>query len=122
MKKRFFLIFLSIFGLTLLGCKKKETSMEYNMDDLSFITYSDIDYIMEKDDLIAEGKKILKSQSENLLMSYVMDSAIKLTKEELGEYDHLVYTNPKWIEQFADPDQLKSVDYNSLSTEMKEFL
>ena len=92
------------------------------MDDLSFITYSDIDYIMEKDDLIAEGKKILKSQSENLLMSYVMDSAIKLTKEELGEYDHFVYTNPKWIEQFADPDQLKSVDYNSLSTEMKEFL
>ncbi len=42
--------------------------------------------------------------TENILLSYAVDSAIHL-EEELGEYDHLVMVNPRWMERFAEPDK-----------------
>lgn len=58
---------------------------------------------------------------EYLLLSYVMDSNIELT-EELGEYDHLILTNPLWIERFGETDKLKSIELDSLSESMQDFL
>lgn len=56
-----------------------------------------------------------------MLLSYVVDSAIELSTE-LGDYDHLVFTNPKWIENFGDSGKLKPIEYSSLSKSMQEFL
>ena len=56
-----------------------------------------------------------------MLLSYVVDSAIELSAE-LGDYDHLVFTNPKWIENFGDSGKLKPIEYSSLSKSMQEFL
>ena len=64
---------------------------------------------------------MLSDQEDNLLLSYVVDSAIELS-DELGNYDHLVFTNPKWIENFGDSGKLKPIEYSSLSKSMQEFL
>ena len=50
-----------------------------------------------------------------------MDSSIELT-EELGKYDHLILTNPLWIERFGETDKLKSIELDSLSESMQDFL
>lgn len=51
----------------------------------------------------------------------MVDSAIGITAE-LGEYDHLVMTNPQWIHRFADPNKLRPVEFSSLSDSMQKFL
>ena len=50
-----------------------------------------------------------------------MDSAIELSAE-LGNYDHLVFTNPQWIERFGDLEKLKPIEYSNLSKDMQIFL
>ena len=59
----------------------------------------------------------------NKLSEYDMTgiSFIELSAE-LGDYDHLVFTNPKWIENFGDSGKLKPIEYSSLSKSMQEFL
>ena len=56
-----------------------------------------------------------------LLLSYALDSNIELT-QELGDYDHLVLTNPLWVQHFGDPDNLIPVPFDQLSETMQDFL
>ena len=91
------------------------------MTGISFIEYTDIDAVCEDEELITAGSNLLSDQEDNLLLSYVVDSAIELSAE-LGDYDHLVFTNPKWIENFGDSGKLKPIEYSSLSKSMQEFL
>ncbi|MGL5347502.1 MAG: DUF6619 domain-containing protein [Peptostreptococcaceae bacterium] len=120
-KIKMYIILVIGFVLILTGCGKKNVLSDYDVEGLNFIAYSDIDSVCENDDLITAGQNLLELQSDSLYLSYVMDSAIELTNE-LGEYDHLVFTNSRWIERFGNVDKLKSVDFNSLTNEMKIFL
>ena len=88
---------------------------------LSFISYTDIDTVCEDEELTTVGNNLLSEQEDNLLLSYVVDSAIDLSAN-LGDYDHLVFTNPQWIERFGDSGKLKPVEYSSLSKDMQAFL
>ncbi len=66
---------------------------------------------------------ILHSEEDYLLLSYVVDSNIEITKElKDGGWDHLILTNPQWIDRFGDPSKLKPVEYGSLANSMQEFL
>ena len=107
--------------ISLTGCGNTNKLSEYDMTGISFIEYTDIDTVCEDEELITAGSNLLSDQEDNLLLSYVVDSAIELSTE-LGDYDHLVFTNPKWIENFGDSGKLKPIEYSSLSKSMQEFL
>ena len=107
--------------ISLTGCGNTNKLSEYDMTGISFIEYTDIDTVCEDEELITAGSNLLSDQEDNLLLSYVVDSAIELSAE-LGDYDHLVFTNPKWIENFGDSGKLKPIEYSSLSKSMQEFL
>lgn len=77
----------------------------------------------ESNELTADGSSILHSEEDYLLLSYVVDSNIEITKElKDGGWDHLILTNPQWIDRFGDPSKLKPVEYGSLANSMQEFL
>ena len=117
------MLILNIFALMvcLSGCGKADQLSSYETDSLGYIAYTDIDTICEDPVLIQEGNNFLSSVDTNLLLSYVVDSNIEIS-EELGSYEHLIMTNPQWIERFGNMDKLKPVEYKSLSSRMQEFL
>ena len=107
--------------IILAGCGNANKLSEYDMTGISFISYTDIDTVCEDEELTTVGNNLLSEQEDNLLLSYVVDSAIDLSAN-LGDYDHLVITNPQWIERFGDSGKLKPVEYSSLSKDMQAFL
>ena len=115
------IIIMSVLALviSLTGCGNINKLSEYDMTGISFIEYNDIDTVCEDKELITAGSNLLSGQEDNLLLSYVVDSAIELSAE-LGDYDHLVFTNPKWIENFGDSGKLKPIEYSSLSKSMQQ--
>lgn len=120
-KSKVLLIGAVILMFSISGCKKSDLPSQYSTDGVGYIAYTNIDAVCEDTELIQEGADLLSSLEENLLLSFVVDSSIELS-DELGNYDHLIMTNPQWIERFGDPDKLVPVDYDSLSNEMQEFL
>lgn len=121
MKRKAFITFALFFVFELFGCGKKVTLDEYDIAGIEYIEWSDIDTVCENQELIAEGESFLYSMSDNLLLSYAMDSQIELS-DVLGEYDHLIMTNPQWVERFGDSNKLKPVEYSSLTEDMRNFL
>ena len=117
------MLILNIFALMvcLSGCGKTDQLSSYETDGLGYIAYTDIDTICEDPVLIQEGDNFLSSVDTNLVLSYVVDSNIEIS-EELGSYEHLIMTNPQWIERFGNMDKLKPVEYKNLSSGMQEFL
>ena len=107
--------------IILAGCGNANKLSEYDMTGISFISYTDIDTVCEDEELTTVGNNLLSEQEDNLLLSYVVDSAIDLSAN-LGDYDHLVFTNPQWIERFGDSGKLKPIEYSSLSKDMQAFL
>ena len=107
--------------IILAGCGNANKLSEYDMTGISFISYTDIDTVCEDEELTTVGNNLLSEQEDNLLLSYVVDSAIDLSAN-LGDYDHLVFTNPQWIERFGDSGKLKPVEYSSLSKDMQALL
>ena len=107
--------------ISIAGCLNANILSEYDMTGISFISYTDIDTVCEDEELTTVGNNLLSEQEDNLLLSYVVDSAIDLSAN-LGDYDHLVFTNPQWIENFGDSGKLKPVEYSSLSKDMQAFL
>lgn len=121
MKRKIALLLVSLLASCLSGCGKTAILNQYDMDGIEYIAYTDIDTVCESQELSKSGADFLSSMEEYLLLSYVMDSNIELT-EELGEYDHLILTNPIWIERFGETDKLKSIELDSLSESMQDFL
>ena len=103
------------------GCGDTLTLNQYNTSEIWYIAYTDIDTVCESNELTADGSSILHSEEDYLLLSYVVDSNIEIS-EELGSYEHLIMTNPQWIERFGNMDKLKPVEYKNLSSGMQEFL
>lgn len=121
MKHKLTIMFALALMINLAGCGNANKLSEYDMTGISFISYTDIDTVCEDEELTTVGNNLLSEQEDNLLLSYVVDSAIDLSAN-LGDYDHLVFTNPQWIERFGDPGKLKPVEYSSLSKDMQAFL
>lgn len=101
------------------ACAASDPAARYN--GLAFLAYTDIDTVCEDGTLAAEGGRLLSGLGDHLLLSYVVDSAIDLTGE-LGEYDHLVLANPRWIRRFADPERLRPVELSALDGGLRDFL
>ena len=123
MTKKVFIALSLLFVFGLSGCGQKVTLDQYDIAGIVKIGYPSetADMVFEGQELIAEAEKLFSSMSKYILLSYVVDSAIYI-EEELGEYDHLVMVNPRWMERFAEPDNLRPVEYDSLSESMRAFL
>lgn len=114
-------LFLTLLMAWLAGCSNGSTSMPTTTEDLTFLTYNDIDTVCETPALSQAGTDLLSAMEGQLLLSYALDSNIELT-QELGDYDHLVLTNPLWVQHFGDPDNLIPVPFDQLSETMQDFL
>lgn len=104
------------------ACTSTENLASYDVDGIVEINYNNIDEFCENDDLVDLGSEMLRCCADNILMSIVVDSSIEITKDELGEYDHLVVTNIAFIKQFGDVEKLEPVSYDSLPQGMQQFL
>ena len=122
MKQRIISVFSLLLIISLTGCRNTKGLAEYDMTGVCFIAYADIDTVCEDEELIRVGNRLLLDQKDNLLLSYVVDSAIELTNSELGGYDHLVLANPRWIERFGNPKKLKPTEYSNLPKDLQVFL
>lgn len=108
------------------GCSilKSDVLAKYDIENIDYLSYTDIDTVCDDEAVLERGKELLKNMedSNSILMSFVIDSSIEMTSEELGKYDHLVMTNPQWIERFGDTEKLEPISFDELSSEMQEFL
>lgn len=114
-------LLLTLLMACLAGCGNESTSIPTTAKDLAFLTYTDIDTVCETPALSRAGTDLLSAMEGQLLLSYALDSNIELT-QELGDYDHLVLTNPLWVQHFGDPDNLIPVPFGQLSEAMQDFL
>ena len=121
MSRKIVMTLVCILVLGLSGCGDTLTLNQYNTSEIWYIAYTDIDTVCESNELTADVSSILHSEEDYLLLSYVVDSNIEIS-EELGSYEHLIMTNPQWIERFGNMDKLKPVEYKNLSSGMQEFL
>lgn len=106
----------------LAGCGNAGTPAQYDTGGIAYLAFSGIDAVCENPALTQAGQDLLSAQGDSLLLSYVVDSAILLTSEELGDYDHLVMVNPQWVERFGRPDRLQPVELDSLPGGTRDFL
>lgn len=121
MKSKAWIIFAVIFVCSLSGCGKASILGQYDIGGIAYLSYTDIDTVCDTPELAEVGTNFLSQMEGHLLLSFVVDSSIELT-EELGDYDHLILANPRWVEHFGSLDKLESVEYDSLSGSMREFL
>ena len=121
MKTKIVIMVAVVFVCILSGCKSTDTLSQYNTEGIGYLVYTDIDTVCDTPELVETGASLLSSMEEQLLLSFVVDSSIELI-EELGDYDHLILTNPQWVERFGNLNSLEPVEYSSLSNSMQEFL
>lgn len=121
----FLLTVIMAFGIT--GCANgigTVSNDDYDTSGLVQIAYNDIDTVCDTDALASEGGRILTvmDDQDSLLVSYVVDSAIEITKAALGEYDHLIIVNPAWINRFDNMDNLAAADNDDVTSELKQLI
>lgn len=114
-------IFMMLCLLILNGCTSTDKSV-YETKGLTQIVYKDIDSVCEQDELIVEGEQLLKAMQNELYLSFIVDSSIEITPDEFEGYDHLIITNSKWVERYAEMDELLAVDFESIPIGMQNFL
>ena len=126
MKKLISLLLALCLSVSLAACQGKSDIDEnaYDIEGVVEITYSEIDPVCDEEGLRTECEKVLTSmqESDDILLSFVVDSSILIEENELGKYDHLVMVNPAWIEKYDDMSNLQEVSIEDISAEMREFL
>ena len=124
MKKTITSILLAVLALSTLTACSQKTVVSYDAEGIVQIAYSEIDTVCDDDALALEGEKIITAMqnSGDLLLSLVVDSSIEITAQELAGYDHLVVTNPEWIDRFSNDADLKPVNYDTIPAGMRDFL
>lgn len=81
MSRKIVMTLVCILVLGLSGCGDTLTLNQYNTSEIWYIAYTDIDTVCESNELTADGSSILHSEEDYLLLSYVVDSNIEITKE-----------------------------------------
>ena len=118
MKKRKFLItfiILAIVILLIIGYNKisffLNISSIFDVNDIVEIDYSEIDPVADNENLTLIADEIFTKldDNNNLFLSFVIDSSIEITSEELGNFEHLVFVNKRWIEKYDKEKNAKNV-------------
>lgn len=81
MSRKIVMTLVCILVLGLSGCGDTLTLNQYNTSEIWYIAYTDIDTVCGSNELTADGSSILHSEEDYLLLSYVVDSNIEITKE-----------------------------------------
>lgn len=122
MKKHIIVLLLIVCTVLTLAACRKEPASAYDLSGVVELRYLDIDSVCENDALSEAGEQLLGAVREDILLSFVADSSIEITKEELSGYDHLVFINSAWAERFCSSSELQELEYGSLPAGMQAFL
>ena len=114
MKKHIIVLLLIVCTVLTLAACRKEPASAYDLSGVVELRYLDIDSVCENDALSEAGEQLLGAVREDILLSFVADSSIEITKEELSGYDHLVFINPAWAERFCSGSELQELEYRCL--------
>lgn len=107
----------------------KEHSLWQSMQKTVRMSFSEIDPLETKEMLPEVEALFKRMQSENnLRTSLVIDKAISMTKEEMGEYDHVIITDNAWVDAFGvgidkqgTSGKLTSIDFHKISLPLATF-
>ena len=90
MKKLISLLLALCLSVSLAACQGKSDIDEnaYDIEGVVEITYSEIDPVCDEEGLRTECEKVLTSmqESDDILLSFVVDSSILIEENELGKY------------------------------------
>lgn len=111
------------------------TARDKLQDELHALGLGADDYLTKPcntERLLARIKNLLRRKEEQMQQGLLNGGGFLLDPntftlyagKELkdGGWDHLILTNPQWIDRFGDPSKLKPVEYGSLANSMQEFL
>ncbi len=131
MKNKKFLIFLVIIAISILSIIAYNKvyfylniSRVFDVSDVVEINYSKIDPVADNENLTLIAEEIFTKLDDdnNLLLSFVIDSSIEITSEELGNFEHLVFLNKKWIEKYDNMSNLKEIEFDSIPKGLQDFM
>ena len=130
MKKKILIVFtILVIGVFLIIGYNKisfyfNISSIFNVKDIVEINYNDIDSIADNENLAKISDEIFTKldDNNNLFLSFVMDSSIEITPEELGNFEHLVFVNKRWIEKYDNMSNLKEIQFDDLPKGLQDFM
>lgn len=102
----------------------------WNNTNMIRLSFSELDELV-KNDMLSETYEFFKTlaDDDNLSISYVLDNAIELNKDELGGYDHIIITDKAWlknmdvgIEKKGKNGTLNKIKYENIHGKLKTFL
>lgn len=115
MKKRLLLLCLAL-CLLLTGCSagSKQAS-----EAPGRLVIAAPDAICQDASLLESGQALLAALSDDLLLCLTIDSAIPVSAEQLGSYDHIALVSVKWLDQNCGFAQLEAVAEDALPNALR---
>lgn len=108
----------------------KEHALWQSMKKTMRLSFNDID-ALETQRMLPEVEKLFSrmQQEDNLRLSLVVDEAILLEKEELGNYDHIIIADRAWVDELGvgigtqgTTGSLAPIEFKNLATPLAAFL
>ncbi len=126
MKKLISFLLALCLSVSLAACEGK-SDIDFNAFDVAGvveITYIEIYPVCDAEGLRTECEKVLTSmqESDDIVLSFVVDCSMLIEENGLGQYDHLVMVNLAWIDKYDDMSTLQAVSLADISAELREFL
>lgn len=120
----------TINGFFLSNLMTQEYKLWANRSEYVGVSFNELDTLITEDMLPKTEKFFKDLQAENnLTISYVLDSGVKLSKDILGKYDHIIITDTKWvnsgeigIKEKKENGELIPINYKDIPNQTKEFL
>lgn len=118
MKKRLLLLCLAL-CLLLTGCSagSKQTS-----EAPGRLVIADPDAICRDAALLEGSQALLTALSDDLLLCLTIDSAIPVSSEQLGGYDHIALVSAKWLDRNGGSTQLEAIAEDTLPNTLRACL
>lgn len=125
-----FIIPMALSTSMILNDLSNEYSMWENFSNNVRLSFSDVDGIYT-DGKVNDFEGFLNAMSEQgtFSMSLVIDSAIEMTGEELGEYDHLIMVDKNWlntagigVNEKRENGEVIPIELNELNQPMQDFI
>ena len=121
MKKTVLLLLCAALFLSI-GCHGRKGT--YDIDGIVRIGFSDIDPVCDQEELALHGVELLKAleAEDEALLCLMVDSSMSISKEELGDFDHLLVVNPAYLDRFANGASFRPCRPKEVTEEMQTFL
>ncbi|WDV46296.1 hypothetical protein PV797_01045 [Clostridiaceae bacterium M8S5] len=99
----------------------KEHALWESMQKYVRLSFNDLD-TLETEKMLPEVESFFNDMynANNLQLSFVVDKAILLTKEDMGDYDHIVVTDRAWVKSLGIGVNEKGTSGKLVSKQFKD--